>query len=272
MPQSELEEIAREIRSDVLKMTHLAGSGHPGGSFSMTELIVTLYTKYLDIDPKNPDDPDRDRFILSKGHCCPGHYAMLAKLGFFERDELWNLRRFESMLQGHEDTKVPGCDVSTGSLGQGLSFANGCALTAKLDDNDYHTWAMLGDGEQQEGQIWEAAMTAAHRKLDNLTAIIDYNKIQIDGFVNDIKGVEPLAAKWRSFGWHVIEIDGHDFSAIESAFDEALETEGKPTLILAHTVKGKGVSFMENKAEFHGRALSEEEMEQALSELGEEVA
>ncbi|PSG95974.1 transketolase [Thermoplasmatales archaeon SW_10_69_26] len=272
LDDDQLEQMARRVRRDVLKMTHLAGSGHPGGSFSMTELLVTLYTRFLDVDPDDPDDPERDRFILSKGHCCPGHYALLARMGFFDRDELWNLRRFDSFLQGHEDLKVPGCDVSTGSLGQGLSYANGCALAADQDERDFHTWVMLGDGEVQEGQVWEAAMTAAHRKLDNLTAIVDYNKIQIDGFVNDVKGVEPLAAKWRAFGWHVIEIDGHDLSDIESAYNEALDTEGKPTLILAHTVKGKGVSFMENKAEFHGRALSEEEMEQALQELGEEVA
>lgn len=268
----DLAEMARRVRVDVLKMTHLAGSGHPGGSFSMTELLVMLYAKFLRVDPETPRAPDRDRFILSKGHCCPGHYAILADLGFFNREELWNLRRFDSFLQGHEDIKVPGCDMSTGSLGQGLSFANGTAMAAQLDEADYHTWVMMGDGEQQEGQVWEAAMSAAHRKLDNLTAILDYNKIQIDGFVNDVKGVEPLAGKWRAFGWHVIEIDGHDFSAIESAYNEALETSGKPTLILAHTVKGKGVSFMENKAEFHGRALSDEEMTQALSELGEEVA
>ncbi len=267
-----LTEMARRVRVDVLKMTHLAGSGHPGGSFSMTELLVMLYSKYMNVDPEAPREAERDRFILSKGHTCPGQYAILADMGFFEREELWNLRRFDSFLQGHSDIKVPGCDMSTGSLGQGLSFANGIAMAAKLDGSDYHTWCMMGDGEQQEGQVWEAAMTASHQKLDNLTAIVDYNKVQIDGFVNDVKGIEPLAGKWRSFGWHVIEIDGHDFSAIESAYDEALETTGKPTLILAHTVKGKGVSFMENKAEFHGRALNDEEMTQALTELGEEVA
>ncbi len=267
----DLSAMARRIRIDVLKMTHLAGSGHPGGSFSMTELLVTLYEKFLNVDPANPDDPDRDRFILSKGHCCPGHYALLSDLGFFEREELWNLRRIDALLQGHSDMKVPGVDMSTGSLGQGLSFANGLAMAAKLDGKDFHTWCMMGDGEQQEGQVWEAAMTAAHLKLDNLTAIIDYNKIQIDGFVNDVKGLEPLADKYRSFGWHVIEIDGHDITAIEQAFQQALATEGKPTVIVAHTVKGKGVSFMENQAEFHGRALSKEEMAQALSELGEEI-
>jgi transketolase len=267
----DLAEMARRARVDVLKMTHLAGSGHPGGSFSMAELLVTLYGRYLDVDPEAPDRGDRDRFILSKGHTCPMHYAILADLGFFDREELWNLRRFDSFLQGHSDIKVPGVDMSTGSLGQGLSFANGTALAAELDGADYNTWCMMGDGEQQEGQIWEAAMTAAHRNLDNLTALLDYNKVQIDGFVNDVKGVEPLAGKWRSFGWHVIEIDGHDLSAIENAYEEALDTTGKPTLILAHTVKGKGVSFMENKAEFHGRALTDEEMTQALSELGEDV-
>ncbi len=267
----DLVEMARRVRVDVLKMTHLAGSGHPGGSFSMTELLVMLYQKHLDVDPQDSRDPDRDRFILSKGHCAPGHYAILAELGFFEREEMWNLRRIDNLLQGHVDIKVPGCDMSTGSLGQGLSFGNGCALAAKQDKKSFHTWVMIGDGEVQEGQIWEAAMTAAHRKLDNLTCILDYNKIQIDGFVNDVKGVEPLAAKWRAFGWHVIEIDGHNFDDIEAAYEDALATKGKPTLILAHTVKGKGVSFMENQAEFHGRALTEEEMVQAMNELGEEV-
>ena len=267
----DLAELARRVRVDVLKMTHLAGSGHPGGSFSMTELMVALYARHMNVDPEDPRNNDRDRFILSKGHCCPGQYAVLSSFGFFDREELWNLRRIDAMLQGHSDIKVPGVDMSAGSLGQGLSFANGVALAAKLDGKSLRTWCMLGDGELQEGQVWEAAMTAAHWKLDNLTAIVDFNKIQIDGFVNDVKGIEPLAAKWRAFGWHVIEIDGHNFDDIEAAYEEALTTKGRPTVIVAHTVKGKGVSFMENDAQFHGRSLTQEEMVQALAELGEEV-
>jgi transketolase len=267
---SDLQAFAREVRLEVLKMTHRAGSGHPGGSMSEAELLTALYYGgVLRVDPKDPKNPDRDRFILSKGHCCPGLYAVLGHLGFFPREEFQHFRRVGHLLQGHTDIKIPGVDMSAGSLGMGLSFANGCALAARIDKRAHHTWVMLGDGECQEGNIWEAAMTSAHRKIDNMTAILDYNKIQIDGFVKDVKGLEPVADKWRAFGWHVIEIDGHSFAEIFSALDEARETKGKPTIIIAHTIKGKGVSFMENKAEYHGRALNDKEMAEAMRELGE---
>lgn len=268
-PLEELAELARQARVDILKMTYAAGSGHPGGSMSAIDIIVALYHGgHLDVDPEDPERPDRDRFILSKGHCSPGIYAVLAQRGFFPRSKLFNFRRLNNTLQGHVDIKVPGVDMSAGSLGMGLSFANGVALTALLDGLDYHAWVMLGDGECQEGQVWEAAMTAGHRGLDNVTAIVDVNRIQIDGFTEDVKTLEPFADKWRAFRWNVIEIDGHDFEEILDALDEAKRTEGKPTVILAHTVKGQGVSFMENEAEFHGRALGEDEMERAMEELG----
>ncbi len=268
-PHEELAELARQARVDILRMTYAAGSGHPGGSMSAADILVTLYHGgHLDVDPEEPDRPDRDRFILSKGHCSPGIYAVLAQRGFFPREKLFNFRRLNNTLQGHVDVKVPGVDMSAGSLGMGLSFANGVALTAILDGLDYHTYVMLGDGECQEGQIWEAAMSAGHRGLDNVTAIVDVNRIQIDGFTEDVKTLEPFADKWRAFGWHAVEFDGHDFDAIHEALEEARSTRGKPTVLLAQTVKGKGVSFMEDKAEFHGRALGEDEMKQAMSELG----
>ncbi len=271
--KDDLVALARELRVDVLKMTHRAASGHPGGSMSAAELIVALYHgNVLRVDAKNPRDPARDRFILSKGHCVPALYSALARKGFFATSEFDGLRRVDRLLQGHSDIKVPGIDMSAGSLGMGLSYANGCALGARIDGRDYHTWVMLGDGELQEGEIWEAAMTSAHRGLDNVTAIVDYNKIQIDGFVKDVKGIEPLADKWRAFGWHAIEIDGHDFGAIFQGFDEARATRGKPTVIIAHTFKGNGVSFTANTAEYHGRALNDGEMVRAMKELGEEWA
>lgn len=263
----ELAEHARELRIDTLKMTYWAGSGHPGGSFSEAEILVYLYHNHLRVDPDRPRWPDRDRFILSKGHACPGHYAVLAQLGFFDKAEYPGLRRIGRMLQGHSDIKVPGVEMSAGSLGQGLSFANGCALAARLDEADWRTYVMLGDGELQEGQIWEAAMTAAHRELDNVTAILDANQIQIDGYTSDVKGLEPLVDKWEAFGWNVIEIDGHDLGQVQKAFHEADGHTGEPTIVVARTVKGKGVSFMENTAEYHGRALTDEEMERAMEEL-----
>lgn len=263
----ELEERARKLRIDTLKMTYWAGSGHPGGSFSEAEILVYLYHDHLRIDPDRPRWPERDRFVLSKGHACPGHYAVLGQLGFFDESEFRGLRRIGRILQGHSDVKVPGVEMSAGSLGQGLSFANGCALAARLDDADWRTYVMLGDGELQEGQIWEAAMTAAQFELDNLTAIVDANQIQIDGFTRDVMDLEPLADKWEAFGWNVLEIDGHDLGQIEKTFHEADAHEGEPTVILARTVKGKGVSFMENQAEFHGRALTDDEMARAMEEL-----
>ncbi len=270
LSNSDLRALARQVRVDILKMTHRAGSGHPGGSMSETEILLALYFGgRLRIDPEDPKNPDRDRLILSKGHCCPGLYSVLAERGYFPRDELWSFRRVGHLLQGHSDLKIPGVDMSAGSLGMGLSYGNGCALAARVRGQDYRTYVILGDGECQEGNIWEAAMTSAHRKIDNLTAILDYNKIQIDGFVEDVKNLEPVVDKWEAFGWNVIEIDGHNFPELFSALDDAADTKGKPTIIVAHTVKGKGISFMENQAEFHGRALKDEEMKRAMDELGE---
>jgi transketolase len=267
---NELALIARQIRLDSLKMTYTAGSGHPGGSMSEAELLAALYYGgELRIDPKNPKDPKRDRFILSKGHCCPGLYSVLSQKGFFPREELAGFRRIGRMLQGHTDMKIPGVEMSAGSLGMGLSFANGCAMIARLEKRDSRNYVLLGDGECQEGQIWEAAQTSAHQKLDNVCAIVDYNKIQIEGFVKDIKNPEPFADKWEAFGWNAIEIDGHDFAAIFDALNEARSTKGMPTVIIAHTIKGKGVSFTEDKNEYHGRALNEDEMKRAMAELKE---
>ena len=267
---SRLKEIARQIRIDILESTFAAGSGHPGGSMSAVEVIVALYWSEMNHRPDEPHWPDRDRFVLSKGHACPVLYAALARAGYFAVKELKNLRKLGSFLQGHTDMlKTPGVDFSAGSLGMGLSFANGVALAAKLDGKNFRTYVMLGDGEIEEGQIWEAAMTAPHRKLDNVCAILDYNKLQIDGFNKDVKGIEPVDEKWAAFGWHVIRIDGHDFEAIFKALDSARTTKGKPTIIIADTLKGKGVSFMENQAGFHGCCLKPDEMETAKAELKE---
>jgi len=253
-------------------MTHKAQSGHPGGSMSMAELLVALYATRLRVDPRDPKRPDRDRFILSKGHTCPGLYAVLAERGFFSKDEYRGLRRAGHMLQGHTDHRIPGVDMSAGSLGMGLGFGNGVALAARLKGWDTRVWVMLGDGECQEGSVWESAMTTPFRKLDNLTCIVDYNQIQIDGFVKDVKDLEPFADKWRAFGWDVRSIDGHDFRQILDAYDYADSRvgSGKPVLILAHTAKGHGVSFTRLKADYHGRALTDDEMRRALPELGEE--
>jgi transketolase len=262
---------ARRLRRDILEATFRAGSGHPGGSFSELEVLLALYHGgVMRFSPANPHHPDRDYFILSKGHACPGLYAVLADLGFFPREELWRMRRFGALLQGHVDRKVPGIEMSAGSLGMGLGYANGIALAHRLDDKPNHVYVMLGDGECQEGNIWESAMTSAHRHLDNVTAIIDANKIQIDGYVDDVKRLEPIADKFRAFGWRVIEVDGHDLEQVFQAFDTAKATKGSPTMIVSHTTKGKGVSFMEDKAEFHGRALNEAEMRKAMQELGAE--
>lgn len=270
-PLDALREAARQVRVDVLRMTHKAQSGHPGGSMSAADLLVALYDTRLRVDPRNPKWEDRDRFVLSKGHCCPGLYAVLARRGFFHPREFVGLRRVGGMLQGHSDMKIPGVDMSAGSLGMGLGFANGAALAARVRGKGYRVWVMLGDGEIQEGSVWESAMTTPFRGLDTVTAILDYNKIQIDGFVKDVKDPEPLADKWRAFGWDVKVIDGHSFHEILDAYDYADRRvgSGKPVLILAHTLKGKGVSFMEDKAEYHGRALTDDEMRRALPELGE---
>ncbi len=254
-------------------MIAAANSGHLGGSLSAVEIITALYFKQLRHDPRNPDWPDRDRFILSKGHAAPMLYAALAEAGYFPVSELATLRKLDSRMQGHCDVLVtPGIETSSGPLGQGLSFGIGCAIAARLDKRDWRVYVLLGDGELDEGQVWEAAMSAAHfsvdgLKLDNLTAIIDRNGIQLDGWTKDIMNTEPLADKWRAFGWHVIETDGHDITKVVAALDQAKSIKGKPSVIIAKTVKGKGVSFMENKAEFHGKPPTKEQAAQALKEL-----
>jgi transketolase len=264
-----LTEHARQVRIDIVHMLHESGSGHPGGSLSATDLLVGLFFAKMNLDPQQPLWPQRDRFVLSKGHGAPAYYAVLAHLGFFPRQELMTLRKFDSCLQGHPDCRcTPGIEVCTGSLGQGLSLANGMALANRLDGNPARVYVMLGDGELQEGQIWEAAMTAAHYKLDNLTALVDNNKLQIDGFVSEVMNIEPVAAKWLAFGWHAIEIDGHDMTAILRALDEAEQVKGRPTVIVAHTIKGKGVSIFENKAEYHGVTPTTAELAIALRDLG----
>jgi transketolase len=245
-----------------------AGSGHPGGSLSAAEIITALFLKVLRHDPANPRWAERDRFILSKGHAAPILYAALAERGYFPVEELATLRILGSCLQGHCDTTATrGVEMSSGSLGQGLSFGIGVALAGRLDARDYRVYVLLGDGECDEGQVWEAAMASAHFKLDNLVAIVDHNELQIDGWNRDIMNLEPLAEKWKAFGWHTIEVNGHDLSQLITAFDEAKRVKGKPTVIIAHTIKGKGVSFMENNVDFHGKAPTLVEMEKALEEL-----
>lgn len=268
----ELKKIATEIRKSIIIQTASAGSGHPGGSLSGVEILTYLYFVEMRIDPKNPKDPNRDRFVLSKGHASPLLYAVLAEKGFIRKDELTGFRQIYSNLQGHPDMKkVPGVEMSTGSLGQGLSAANGMALAGKLDGKDYRVYVLLGDGEIQEGQIWEAAMTAAHYKLDNLTAFLDHNGLQIDGKITEVMSPEPVDEKFKAFGWHVIKIDGHDFNQIEKAVNEAKTVKGKPTIIIAETVKGKGVSFMENEPGWHGTAPNKEQAQKALEELQKQL-
>jgi len=263
-----MEERAKVIRRHVIRMLAKAGSGHPGSSLSTVDLLVALFYNKLKHNPQQPAWPDRDRFVLSKGHGCPALYAVLAEMGYFGIDKLDTLRQFGSILQGHPCMKTtPGIEISGGSLGQGLSVGLGIALAAKLDKKDYRTYVMLGDGELAEGQVWEAAMAASHYKADNLCAIIDQNGLQIDGFIHEIMSSYPIPDKWRGFGWHVIEINGHDYKAISSAYDEAETVKGKPTVIVAKTIKGKGVSFMENQVDWHGKAPSKDEAERALAEL-----
>ncbi|WKZ20229.1 MAG: transketolase [Candidatus Jettenia sp. CY-1] len=263
-----LEEHAKVIRRHVIRMIAKAGSGHPGSSLSTVDLLVALFYKKLRHNPQLPTWPDRDRFILSKGHGCPALYATLAEQGYFSIDKLDTLRQFGSILQGHPCMKTtPGIEISGGSLGQGLSVGLGIALAAKLDKKDFRTYVMLGDGEIEEGQVWEAAMAASHYKIDNLCAIIDQNGLQIDGFIHDIMSSHPIPEKWRGFGWHVIEINGHDYPSILAAYEDAEKIKGKPTVIVAKTVKGKGVSFMENHVDWHGKAPSREETERALAEM-----
>ncbi len=264
----ELEQMARRLRRHVITMIAAAGSGHPGGSLSAADIVSCLYFKVMRHDPANPQWADRDRFILSKGHAAPILYAALAESGYFPVEELSTLRKLGSRLQGHTDmTLTPGVEMSAGSLGQGLSFGIGVALAGKLDRRDYHVYVMLGDGECDEGQVWEAAMFASHHKVDNLTVIIDHNGIQLDGTCCEIMNLAPLTDKWQAFNWQVIEIDGHNISQILSALQEARQMRQKPVVIIAHTVKGKGVSFMENNVDFHGKAPTAAEAEQALKEL-----
>jgi transketolase len=263
----ELEEKAKQIRRLIIQMLAKAGSGHPGGSLSAADLITALFFAVLRHNPKDPNWSERDRFHMSKGHCCPLWYAVLAEAGYFSQDKLLTLRQLGSILQGHPDRRTPGVDVASGSLGQGLSVALGMSLAAKIDKKDYRVYCLMGDGEIQEGNIWEAAMAASHYKCDNLCGIVDYNGFQIDGKTKDIMELEPLVAKWQAFGWHTIEIDGHSMRQILDAYQEAKAVKGKPTVIIAHTIKGKGVSFMENVLDFHGRAPTKEEAEKALKEL-----
>lgn len=266
----ELKELARQMRIEIVKMIGAAGSGHPGGSLSSVELLAALYFRVMKHDPENPEWEDRDRFILSKGHGCPALYTVLAEAGYIEKELLETLRKLGSPLQGHPDKRMlEVLEASTGSLGQGISIGIGMALAARLDKKDFQTFVMIGDGESQEGQIWEAAMFAGFHKLNNLTVIVDYNKQQLDDWTAKIVDLEPLAEKWRSFNWHAVEIDGHDFDQVIPALEEARSRQQeKPTCIVAHTVKGKGVSFMESNIKWHGVAPKAEEVAAALEELG----
>ena len=265
----ELKERARNVRCHIIRMLAAAKSGHPGGSLSAADLLTYLYFHKMRIDPKDPQSPDRDRFILSKGHCAPVLYGTLAERGFFDKGLITTLRKMNSILQGHPDMKrTPGVDISSGSLGQGLSVGNGIALAGKLNKKAYRVYVLMGDGELEEGQVWEASMTSVHYKLDNLTAFVDYNHLQIDGKIEDVKSLTSPADRFKAFGWHVVETDGNDMAAIDKAVIEAENTKGKPTMVILHTVKGKGVSFMENQAGWHGMAPKPEEAEQALKELG----
>jgi transketolase len=264
----DLKAVAKRIRRNIVTMIAKAGSGHPGGSLSAVEIVTTLYWRILRHKPSDPQWPDRDRFILSKGHAAPVLYAVLAECSYFPKSELSTLRQLDSRLQGHADRiATPGVEMSSGSLGQGLSFAVGCALAGRLDRRPWRVYALLSDGECDEGQTWEAAMSAAKFKLANLTAIVDNNGIQLSGFNRDIMDLDPLNKKWDAFGWQVYEIDGHDFSQLLNAFNQARNVKAKPAVIIAHTIKGKGVSFMENNVAFHGKAPNAEQLEEALKEL-----
>ena len=264
----DLENISNDLRCDALEMIHNAKSGHPGGSLSAADIVASLYFKIMNIEPANPRWEDRDRFILSKGHTCPIWYAALSGRGYFDRELLWKLREINSPLQGHPDmNKTIGIDMTTGSLGNGLSIGCGMAMYAKIFNKSFYTYVILGDGEIDEGIIWEAAMTAAKYKLDNLVAFIDYNHLQLDGTTDEVMPLEPLADKWRAFNWHVQSIDGHNIGEILEAVDFAKKTNNVPSVIIANTVKGKGVSFMENKCNWHGIAPDDEEYQKAVSEI-----
>ena len=268
MNNLELQKIANEVRKGIVTAVHSAKAGHPGGSLSAADIYTYLYFEEMNVDPKNPDDPKRDRFVLSKGHTAPGYYATLAHRGFFPVDDLVTFRHVGSYLQGHPCMQhVPGADMSSGSLGQGISAAVGMAISAKLSNDDYRVYTLLGDGEIQEGQVWEAAMLAGHRNLDNLVVIVDNNGLQIDGNIKDVCSPYPIDEKFKAFNFHVINIDGHDFDQIRAAFAEAKQTKGQPTAIIATTVKGKDVSYMENQASWHGKAPNDEEYAIAMEDL-----
>ena len=268
----ELKSISKEIRKDIVKMLTESASGHPGGSLSATDIMTVLFFKEMNLDPNNEKDPNRDRFVLSKGHAAPVLYSALARRGYFPVEELSTLRKFKSRLQGHPSMQyLPGIDMSTGSLGQGVSAAVGMALAGKIDKKDYRVYTLLGDGELEEGQVWEAAMCAAHYKLNNLTAFIDFNGLQIDGDITKVMNPCPIDKKFEAFGWNVLVIDGHNYEEIIDAIEKAKECKDKPTAVVCNTVKGKGVSFMENQAAWHGTAPSKEQCETALKELGGEI-
>lgn len=268
MNKLELMKTANEVRKGIVTAVHSAKSGHPGGSLSAADIYTYLYFEEMNIDPKDPKKADRDRFVLSKGHTAPGYYSTLAHRGFFPVEDLTTLRKVGSYLQGHPDMKhIPGVDMSSGSLGQGISAAVGMAISAKLSDDNYRVYTLLGDGEIQEGQVWEASMLAGHRKLDNLVVIVDNNNLQIDGKITDVNSPYPIDKKFEAFNFHVINIDGNDFDQIEAAFKEARKTKGMPTAIIAKTIKGKGVSFMEDQAGWHGKAPNDEQYAQAMEEL-----
>ena len=264
----ELKKLATEVRLGILEGVHAAASGHPGGSLSIADILTYLYFEEMNVDPKNPKWEDRDRFVLSKGHCAPALYTVLALKGYFPREEIANLRQIDSFLQGHPSLKnTPGVDMTTGSLGQGISAACGMAVAAKIAGKGYRTYTIVGDGESQEGQVWEAAMFAAHYKLDNFCLIVDWNNLQIDGKITDVMDPTPHDKKLEAFGFHVISINAHDFNEIEAALNEAKTVKGKPTAIIAKSVKGKGVSFMEDQASWHGSAPNDEQYAQAVAEL-----
>ena len=268
MEKLELQKIANEVRKDIVTAVHAAKAGHPGGSLSAADLFTYLYFEEMNVDPKDPKKADRDRFVLSKGHTAPGLYSVLAERGYFPKEDLKTLRHLGSYLQGHPDMKhIPGVDMSSGSLGQGISAAVGMAIAGKLDNKSYRVYTLLGDGEIQEGQVWEASMLAGHRHLDNLVVIVDNNGLQIDGRIEDVNSPYPIDKKFEAFNFHVINIDGNDFDQIEAAFKEARETKGMPTAIIAKTIKGKGVSFMEDQAGWHGKAPNDEQYAQAMEEL-----
>ena len=268
MNNLELAKHANQVRKGIVKGVHSAKAGHPGGSLSAADIFTFLYFEELNIDPKNPKDPNRDRFVLSKGHTAPGLYAALAHRGYFPEEDLLTLRHLGSYLQGHPDMKhIPGVDMSSGSLGKGISAAVGMALGARMSGKDFRVYTLLGDGEIQEGQVWEAAMFAGHRKLDNLCVIVDNNGLQIDGNIDDVCSPYPIDKKFEAFNFHVINVDAHDFDAIRAAFKEARETKGMPTAIIAHSLKGKGVSFMEGVADWHGKAPNDEEFAVAMADL-----